>query len=320
MALSEFQLIREYFAAGAGRDASVRLGIGDDCAILAPPPGELVMSLDTLVAGVHFPLDTAAADIGHKALAVNLSDLAAMGARPQWFMLGLTLPEVNESWLRGFCDGMFTLAQQFQISLIGGDTTRGPLNIGVQISGVVPAGQALRRDGAQVGDDIYVSGQPGWAAAGLQIVQQRLQLDDAQLRARCLQALNRPQPRLALGQALRGLATSAIDVSDGLAADLGHILEASGVGAVIEWDFLPVEVLRAAIGEQAYALALHGGDDYELCFTAPSQLRVELEDLFEQFDCGARRIGHIESEPGLRVRRDGAISPYQMKGYEHFVG
>lgn len=319
MALSEFQLIREFFAAEMSPDASVKLGIGDDGAVLAAPAGELVMSLDTLVAGVHFPENTDPADIGHKALAVNLSDLAAMGAQPAWFMLGLTLPRVDEAWLRGFCQGMFQLAKHYQLSLIGGDTTRGPLNIGVQISGVVPPGQALLRSGAQVGDDVYVTGRIGLAAAGLQIVQQRLTLADAELRDLCVQRLNRPLPRVEAGLALRGMATAAIDVSDGLAADLGHIMSASGVGALLELETLPVAELHAAIGETAYDLALSGGDDYELCFTAAPAQRAALNELFSQLDCDCHRIGCIEAAPGLRISKAGVVQAFQPQGYQHFV-
>ncbi|HEX6591401.1 MAG TPA: thiamine-phosphate kinase [Moraxellaceae bacterium] len=312
----EFDLIREFFTRST-RDAAVQLGVGDDAALLAVPARqELVVTTDTLVNGRHFPEDAAPYDIGWKALAVNLSDLAAMGAQARWVTLALTLPDSDEEFLRGFSQGFFALAEREGVSLIGGDTTRGPLAITVTAMGLVPAGAALRRSGAQPGDDIYVSGSVGDAGLGLRLVLQQwaddLPVADADF---VLQRLHRPEPRLALGAALRGLASSCLDVSDGLAQDLGHVLSASAVGAELDLECLPLSAALAAV-DPAFAdvLALTSGDDYELLFTAAATQRERIAAL--QPAC--RRIGRITAQRGLRLRRDGIDLNLPLAGFQHF--
>ncbi|MFC1748765.1 thiamine-phosphate kinase [Pseudomonadota bacterium] len=320
MALSEFSLIQRYFSQGTAQRADVRLGVGDDAAILLPPADhELVMSLDTLVSGVHFPVDTTPADIAYKALAVNLSDMAAMGATPAWMMLGLTLPEVNDVWLQQFTDGMRQLANEHNVALIGGDTTRGPLTVSVQINGFVPTGQALRRQGAAPGDRVYVTGQLGDAGIGLQLALNNCTFDlDSVESEYHLQRLHRPTARVAAGTALRGLASSCIDISDGLFADLGHILESSGVGASLNIDQLPASKAVKQIDEW-WRLSLTAGDDYELCFTVPEALVAEVEQQLIKLACPCTCIGIIEAEPGIRMNDQGRpVSIEQLKGYQHF--
>lgn len=319
MALSEFELIHRYFAAGRVPVAGpgVVRGIGDDCAILTVPPGcELAVSVDTLVSGVHFPADMAPREIGYRALAVNLSDLAAAGATPAWFTLALTLPAVDEAWLAEFAAGLAALAAEAGIALVGGDTTRGPLVITVQVAGHVATGRALARDGAGAGDLVCVTGTPGDAAAGLS--QWGAPGADDYLRRRFL----RPTPRLAEARLLPGLASACIDVSDGLLADLGHILEASGVGADVQVDEVPRSPALAGWPdpERALVWVLAGGDDYELCFTVPPDRRAELEQAFAAAGLAFAVIGHIGAQPGLRCfRRDGSRYHPAVSGYEHFA-
>lgn len=312
----EFELIREYFARPL-TDASVRCGIGDDAALLALPAGEeLVVTTDTLVSGRHFPEAAAPFDIGWKALAVNLSDLAAMGARARWVTLALTLPDSNEAFLRAFADGFFALADAAGVSLVGGDTTRGPLSLTITAMGSVPAGAALCRDGARAGDDVYVSGTVGDAGLGLRLeLQQWVDDLDPQAREFALARLRRPEPRLALGLALRGVASACLDVSDGLAQDLGHLLAASGVGAELELDALPRSVALAGIDAGfADILALTSGDDYELLFTAPPSAR----DAVAALPLSCARIGVITAERGLRFRRHGQPIEMPVAGFTHF--
>lgn len=314
----EFELIERIRRRVAMR-ADVVLGIGDDAALLRVPPGhELVVSTDTLNAGVHFPPETAPADIGWKALAVNLSDLAAMGATPAWFSLSLSLPAPDSPWLDAFLDGLFELADRHLLGLIGGDTTRGPLSISITALGLVPCGTALRRDGARDGDEVWITGTPGEAAAAL--AQWRVGAGvDHTLRAR----LDRPSPRLAAGLALRGLAHACIDVSDGLLADLGHILRASGVGASIEAASLPtspalVEAFPDAM--RRAELQLTGGDDYELCFTASPEQGAAILAALAACNTTATRIGRIETVPGLRVvTPQGAAWSGTPAGWDHFA-
>jgi thiamine-monophosphate kinase len=314
--LDEFGLIRHFFTRPSA-DASVHLGVGDDAALLSAPPGqELVITTDTLVAGRHFPDDATAYDIGWKSLAVNLSDLAAMGAEARWLTLALTLPTADRDFLTGFAQGFFALAEQEQVSLVGGDTTRGPLTITVTALGVTPQGQALRRDGAHVNDDLYVSGTPGDAGLGLRLAlrQWHDDLPDA-LREQALQRLHRPTPRLALGRALRGVASACLDVSDGLAQDLGHLLRASGVGAELQLERLPRSAALAAIdADFADILALTSGDDYELLFTAPLSARATVATL--QPHCS--RIGRIIREPVLRFTRHDEAQNLPVTGFTHF--
>lgn len=323
--MGEFALIDEIRRRCALARPDVVLGIGDDAALLrVPPDSELAVSMDTLVAGVHFPLQTEAFDIGWKALAVNLSDLAAMGAAPAWATLALTLPQADRDWIAAFCDGFAALAQPHALALVGGDTTQGPLSITVTVHGFVPAGQALRRDGAQPGDQVLVSGFPGDAAAGLTCVlaSALLRATAEAERAELLQRLNRPTPRVALGLALRGLATAAIDVSDGLVQDLGHIAARSGVAAVIEAEMLPCSPALAAVGNatQRRQWQLFGGDDYELCFTAPPSALPAVSAAAATAGIRVSVIGRIEAGSGVRVLdADGAEVSLQRGGWEHFA-
>ncbi len=324
MGLSEFDLITRYFGQGGAlnqRRSDVELGIGDDAAIVTIPTGQsLVMSLDTLVSGVHFPDNTSAEDIAYKALAVNLSDMAAMAAEPNWLLLGLTLPQADVDWLEGFSYGLAQLANQHGLALIGGDTTHGPLTVSVQVNGLVPQGQALRRSGAQPDDLIYVSGQLGDAGLGLKLALAELDIElSSQRRQYFLQRLNRPMPRLELGLSLRGLATAAIDVSDGLLADLGHILKASGVGATVNIDQLPIADELRTLSEQWWQVPLTAGDDYELCFTLPSERQADFEQAIQDLECPCACIGQIEAEPGVNLLLDGRkVEGENLKGYLHF--
>jgi len=314
--MSEFDLIRRYFTRATPGAA---LGVGDDAALLAVREGmELAVSTDMLVSGTHFFADADPFLLGHKTLAVNLSDLAAMGAVPRWATLSLSLPDVDETWLQRFSEGFFALADDNGVELIGGDTTRGPLNLCVTIMGEVPSGRALRRDRAQVGDDVWVSGKLGQAALGLAYLQGKIKFYE-QVREDCLNALHKPQPRVALGLALRGIAHSAIDVSDGLLADLGHILERSNVGAELDVESLPI-VDDGVERDVAQQYALSGGDDYELCFTAPASARDTLIALAEQLKFPLTRIGFIRAEPGCVVRdADGKEMKIEKGGYDHFA-
>ena len=317
--LSEFDLIGRFFGDLGARRADVALGVGDDCALLAPAAGEqLVACIDTLVEGVHFPPGCDARSIGHRALAVNLSDLAAMGARPAWALLALTLPAADESWLTRFAAGFGALAREHGVALVGGDTTAGPLCVTVQALGFVPAGSALTRTGAQPGDAVFVSGTPGDAAAGLLLEQGRLKADEAEdgaLRERFLY----PVPRLALGQRLRGLACACIDVSDGLLADCGKLAAASGCGVVLEHESLPLSAaLRTAAGPEAATLALTGGDDYELAFAVPQSRVPALLAALPQASWGYQRIGELVSGAGASVRRAGFVLSVASRGYDHF--
>jgi len=318
--LSEFDLISRYFANLTASRGDVLLGIGDDAALLEVPPGmALAVSIDTLVAGVHFFADVSPESLGHKSLAVNLSDLAAMGAEPVWATLALTLPEANPSWLEAFVRGFSRLAAIHGVALVGGDTTRGPLSITVQIHGFVPVGQALRRSGARVGDRIYVTGSLGEAALALK----RLQAGAGEgLSVELRQRLEMPQPRIEAGLSLRSLANSAIDLSDGLQADLGHILAASGVGARIRLQQLPlcstVMDWIAKTGEWDQVLA--GGDDYELCFTAAADRHDEIQQLSQKLNLAMSHIGEVESMPGLRViKPDGQPWLATKRGFDHFA-
>ncbi|MGH8492455.1 MAG: thiamine-phosphate kinase [Moraxellaceae bacterium] len=312
----EFELIREFFTRPS-RDAAVRLGVGDDAALIAVPENhELVVTTDTLLSGRHFPEDASAFDVGWKSLAVNLSDLAAMGAEARWVTLALTVPSSDEKFLSDFAAGFFALAEKEGVSLVGGDTSRGPLSITVTAMGLVPCGAALRRDGAQIGDDIYISGTVGDAGLGLRLVLQQWADDmppaDA---AFVLQRLHRPEPRLALGKELRGLASACLDVSDGLAQDLGHVLRASGVGAVLDMDVLPRSTALSGIdADFADVLALTSGDDYELLFTASPQHREKIAAL--SFPC--TRIGSITEQPALLLRREGIAVDMPLTGFQHF--
>jgi thiamine-monophosphate kinase len=315
---SEFELISRYFTRAPRHTV---LGIGDDAALLSVTPGnELAASTDMLVEGVHFFADVDPHALGHKALAVNLSDLAAMGAVPRWAMLALALPDVDAKWLEGFSRGFFALADKHGVDLIGGDTTRGPRNICVQIMGEIAQGKALRRDGAKIGDDIWVSGQLGDAAAAVAHRRGELSLEQAAF-DRCRARLDWPTPRIALGLELTALARSAIDISDGLLGDLGHICERSGVGARVDYAAVPCSADLQAIRDQAYGrrAILAGGDDYELCFTAAPGRSGAIESLAATLDIALTRVGSIV-EGNAIVVIDAGGQPLQLKdqGFDHF--
>jgi thiamine-monophosphate kinase len=309
---SEFALIEKYFRRPTRHTL---LGVGDDAALFAPAPGStLAVSTDMLVAGTHFLANTEAEDLGWKVLAVNVSDMAAIGAQPKWALLAAALPAATESWIEKFAHGFFACADRFGIDVIGGDTTHGPRNFCVTICGEVPNGQALLRSGAQAGDQIWVSGAPGRAAQGLAHLQGQTLLAEPAL-TDCLAALHRPQPRVELGIALRGLATAAIDVSDGLLADLGHILTASGRAATLRIAVLPAP----SFAREAY---LSGGDDYELLFTAPSARHGEVVALAAHLDLPLHCIGSITpGTPGHLAVFDATGAPVDIvrRGYDHFA-
>ncbi len=338
MPLGEFGLIARYFQRPHVPAADgVTLGIGDDCALLTPRTGtQIAVSSDMLVAGRHFFPDVNPAHLGHKALAVNLSDLAACGAKPLAFTLALALPQVDEPWLEAFSTGLFALADAHGCSLIGGDTTQGPLNICITVFGEVPVidgrSQALLRSGARAGDDLYISGRVGDARLALEVRRGTVQLDEALLRVAQLR-MDQPTPRVALGQALRGMASAAIDVSDGLLGDLGHILKASHCGATVETSVAPELLAVSSIYKRAnpgfYALptreqqlhyVLAGGDDYELLFTAPQLARDAVQAAAQASNTPVTRIGRIDSEPGLRlVDAQGNTVANDFRSFDHFA-
>lgn len=318
MPLGEFDLIDRFFTRPARR--AVR-GVGDDCAVLAPTPGHhWAVSTDALVEGRHFLSTVAPEALGHKALAVNLSDLAACGATPVAFTLALTLPRVDEDFLSGFSTGLFALAEAHGIELVGGDTTAGPLNVCITVMGEVPAGQALLRSGARAGDALWVSGRLGDARLALEVFRGTVALPGEAF-AVVRVAMERPQPRVALGQALRGLATAAIDLSDGLAGDLGHVLRASRVGCTLDVDAVPrSEVLAACAPHWQHTCVLTGGDDYELLFAAPDGADDAVRAAGAAAGVAVTRIGRLEAEPGLRLV-DAAGRPVAMPGrsFDHFL-
>jgi len=312
--VTEFEIIRRHFTR---RARTAVLGVGDDAALLRPRAGvTLAVSVDMLLSGRHFFPDADPESLGHKALAVNLSDLAAMGADPRWALLAIALPKANERWIAAFARGFFRLARRFGTELIGGDTTRGPLAISITVIGEVPAKLALRRDAARAGDDVWLSGPTGEAALGLAHLEGRVKLSGAARKA-CLRRLHAPEPRVKLGRALRGVARGAIDVSDGLLADLGHIAKASGVTAELSWEDIPRARAIRECPDAALArrCVLAGGDDYELVFTAPRSARGRIAAL------GAARIGSIvRGRPGVRVRdAAGRVVPFSRAGFDHFA-
>lgn len=317
----EFRLIDRIRERTALARGDVRLGIGDDAALLAVPAGqELAVAIDTMVEGVHFPHGTPPRDIGWKALALNLSDLAAMGAAPAWALLALTLPQADDACVDGLADGFAQLAQEHGVALVGGDTTRGPFCLSVAVHGFVPPGQALTRAGARAGDAVFVTGTLGGAAGGLRLVQGRLPFDPTDEAHRALRArLDRPTPRVRTGLALRGHASACIDVSDGLLADLGHICAASGVGAELDLDALPLSTaLPGVFGvDTARELALTGGDDYELCFTVPPASVDAMHTALAAVGAHATRIGVIVEGQGVRAI-DGAPLAAMRSGWDHF--
>lgn len=320
---AEFDLIGILRARCAVSRADVRLGIGDDAAVVTVPADhELVICTDTLVEGVHFPLMTRAADIGWKSLAVNLSDLAAMGATPAWATLALTLPSADADFVAAFADGFGELAAQHHVALIGGDTTRGPMTISVTAHGFVAPGKALRRDGARVGDQVFVTGSLGDAAAGLRYLARQGNLSHGELRDDLVERLNRPQPRVAAGAVLRNFASACVDVSDGLVADLGHVAAQSGIGIMIDTALLPASPALLAVfsDELRLNMQLAGGDDYELAFTVAEAAVDEMLRDLSRIGCGVTRIGVVVEGAGVQVF-DHAGNPHELmkRGWEHFT-
>jgi thiamine-monophosphate kinase len=321
MSSSEFELIKKYFQNLTDDDSSVQCGIGDDAAVIQIPPDmEVVLSIDTLLEETHFPKDTTPSDIAYKALAVNLSDMAAMGALPKWVLLSITFPESNDAWLEQFSTGFLELAKQHSVSLIGGDMSKGPLSITIQIQGLVPIGKAVRRDGAQQDDLIYISGTLGDAGVGLDIIQQKLVVADEH-ETFFLNSLNRPEISIEAGLRLRDIASSAIDISDGLISDLGHILEASHVGAELKMENIPLsEAMQKCINKQdAWNYALTSGDDYKLCFTACSENHNQIIDVFKDINVSVNCIGRItEGSKLICLDSDGTGFDSSGSSYQHF--
>lgn len=317
--MGEFELIRTYFAKASQSD-DVVLGIGDDCAVVQPPEGrQLVMSIDTMVEGVHFPKGTDPEHIGTRVMCASLSDLAAMGARAHWFTLALTLPESNADWLARFAEGMFSVANQSACSLIGGDTTRGPLCISVQVHGSVEKGRFLRRSGARPDDIVYVTGDLGDGAAGLAIIQKKMTVSPS-VYGYLLKRFYSPTPRFAEGEMLIGVASSAIDLSDGLYADLGRICEASAVGAVLDISRIPISPLWRDYTSESQRLqwALTGGDDYQLCFTVPRDQVARVEGWIREGRLSATAIGKITNRQGVVLVKNGKPFELERRGYDHF--
>ncbi|HUL82263.1 MAG TPA: thiamine-phosphate kinase [Gammaproteobacteria bacterium] len=316
--IGEFEIIERYFTRQS-RDKDVLLGVGDDAAVVAVR-GLAAITVDTLVAGVHFPDGIAPALLGYRAMAVNLSDLAAMGAEPRWCTLALTLPKPDELWLEGFSRGLFDLAERHGVSLVGGNLARGPLNVTIQLIGQVEPGRMLTRAGGNLGDDVYVTGTLGDSAAGVALINERVDTPHGSAGAALKERFYRPVPRVEAGLALRALASAAIDVSDGLLADLGHICERSGCGALIDVERVPLsaELLSTFPPQIALAHALGGGDDYELCFTAPPSRAEEIERALEASGTTATRIGQLVAGQEVVCRRDGERYTPQTLGYRHF--
>lgn len=317
----EFDLINRYFSQQDPQRADTLLGIGDDCALLQPPVDRcLAVSTDTLVEGVHFHKGADPFSLGHKALAVNLSDLAAMGAQPAWVTLALTIPSIEEDWLAAFASGFLTLAKTHNVQLVGGDTTQGPRTITVQVIGFSSHGQAIKRSGAKSGDMIYVTGTLGDAALAFLAETGRFNVPQNQLRD-LQERLHRPQPRLIQGRDLRNIASATIDISDGLAADLGHILQASKVGASIDSRMLPLSdaVKNYITLTNDLTLPLTFGDDYELCFTVPPDKIRALDQLATTWECGCCCIGQIEKTQGLHYQHNDHTINIDNPGYQHFT-
>jgi len=321
--MGEFDIIQQYFDGWEQQRSEVELGIGDDAALINfPESHHLVVTTDMFIPGVHFPEDTCAADIAYKALAVNLSDLAAMGARPGWFTLALSLPEIDQAWLHEFSESLAERAKFYNISLIGGDTNQGPLSITIQAMGQVPKTKALTRSGAKPGDWLYCTGTLGDAALGLDILQGRKSIKNKKDRDFLIERLNRPSPRVGTGLTLRQGASAAIDISDGLVKDLRHLLKASGdLGALINVEDLPLsEAFTKHLHEvEAWEMALSGGDDYELCFTVPDENRALLETSLENAGNPFTCIGRITGQDGIQLQNSGTKITLKLGGYEHFT-
>jgi thiamine-monophosphate kinase len=316
--IDEFEIIARYFTRQSN-DPDVVLGVGDDAAVLAVD-GLVAVTVDTLVAGVHFPDGMAPHLLGYRLMAVNLSDLAAMGAKPRWCTLAMTLPSADELWLDGFSRGLFELADRFGVSLVGGDLTRGPLTLTLQLMGTLEHARMLTRSGGHVGDDIYVTGTLGDSSAGITLIAERSAAPQGSAAAALKERFYRPAPRVGAGLVLGPLATAAIDISDGLLADLGHVCKASGCGATIDVERVPLsaELLSLFPPQEALAHALGGGDDYELCFTAPPSRAEEIEAALEASATPVRRIGQLVAGQAVVCRRDGEPFVPAVRGYRHF--
>lgn len=322
MSDSEFSIIEEFFTNKQKIRQDVIVGISDDAAVTSLPPGmQLVTAIDTLVNGTHFTSSTTAFDIAYKSVMVNLSDLAAMGAEPAWATLALTLPQADRQWLSSFSEGLFSALNEFNVQLLGGDTTRGPLTISVQVNGFVPQGSALLRSGATAGDKIYVTGNLGDAGLGLLLTQGGISLDEG-LAERVLEKLNRPMARVKQGLALRGIANAVIDISDGLIGDLKHILDASHTGAMLYLDQIPVSQAYQSIRqhEDDLDLALTAGEDYELCICAPGSEEARLKSIFADGPCELTCIGEITQGDSLQcVSAGGDVVVCPAGGFDHFT-
>jgi thiamine-monophosphate kinase len=318
--MKEFELIRRYFTEQIVKRKDVHLGIGDDCALVTPPERQHVaITTDTLVAGVHFPLNTSARAIGHKSIAVNLSDLAAMGAEPSWISLAITLPDIDEKWLDEFCAGVFELCEYYNVQVIGGDTTQGPLSITVTAQGLIPFDKHISRAGAKAGDWLYVTGEIGDAALALQHIQGKVSVDK-RYQSDIQKRLDFPKARILAGQALREYATAAIDLSDGLVADLGHICKASSVGANIVLDDLPIsEALKATLSlNKAVDLALKGGDDYELLFSVAEDNRVGMETALADTGNKITCIGQLNGSDKITTTLNNKPVDINVQSFQHF--
>lgn len=322
--MSEFDLINHFFKTTTIKREDVLLGIGDDCAILSPPPGkQLAVSTDTLISGVHFPESTCAEDIGYKSLAVNLSDLAAMGAAPAWVSLAISLPQADDVWLKAFMRGFNSLAEKYNVSLIGGDTTQGQLSISINITGFIDADKSLKRSCANIGDSIFVTGNIGDATIGLKAVFNKLDAADTfseKNKNFCINRLNRPTPRVKAGQLLSEFSVAAIDISDGLLADLNHICEASDVGALLNLQQIPLSesVQNYYNDKPNWQSVLTGGDDYELCFTCPDNQYAEMLALMESHKININCIGKIIEGSGIQCLHNNQLISLNPSGYNHF--
>lgn len=319
--MKEFELIKEFFTKQAVQRKDVLLGIGDDCAVVSCTKNQkIVVTTDTLVAGVHFPLGTTARAIGHKAVAVNLSDIAAMGAKPSWISLAITLPEVNDEWLTDFCSGVFELCEFYNVQLIGGDTTQGPLSITITAQGLTAEDKYLTRSGAKAGDWLYVTGDLGDAALALLHIKEGV-LTDNEAIEQVQRKLDFPKPRVLAGQALREYASAAIDISDGLLADLGHVCQASNVGANVVLDAIPLSetMKKSLLFEDSIELALNGGDDYELLFTVSEDKKVGLETALSHTSTAVTCIGQINASQTISTTLNNKPVPIKNSGFQHFT-
>lgn len=318
--MKEFELIKQFFSKQVVNRKDVVKGIGDDCAVLSPIENQnIVVTTDTLVAGVHFPLNTSPKAIGHKAVAVNLSDIAAMGAKPSWISLAITLPEVDKAWLTAFSEGVFELCEFFNVELIGGDTTKGPLSITITAQGLTPKGSYLSRAGAKAGDWLYVTGDLGDAALALKQIKGEIELE-SEFAEKVQHKLDYPKPRVLAGQILREYASAAIDLSDGLISDLGHICQSSNVGATITLEALPISTIMqdSLLTDDAISLALAGGDDYELLFTISEDKKVGMETEMANAGTKVTCIGQMNASQTISTVLNNKPTPFHTAGFEHF--